>query len=534
MRQLLWKGILLLTALAMVTGCGKESPDQPRSGVTLTIVSGSENKSLEPMIRAFEASEGVRIKMEYLGSVDMTLALMEQGKAIPYDAIWPANSIWISLGDTQHAVSRLESIMRSPVVLGVRKSLAERLGWMDRPVTISTILEAVDNGRLRFAMTSATQSNSGASAYLGFLHALAGSPDVLEHSQLESPEVQEQVKRMLSRVDRSSGSSGWLMESLVDHYDRYQAMFNYEAMIIEANQALIKKGREPLYVIYPSDGMMIADSPLGYIDKGDPKKLEAFEKFQAYLLSEAVQDQIQALGRRTGLVGMGLKAADKTVFNPDWGIDIDRIISPIPTPRAEVIRLALDLYQTTLRKPSLTAYVIDVSGSMEGDGIQNLKAAMSTLLDPVQARRYMLQASPRDLHIIVPFNSEPLPAKIAHGNDPDTLADLTAFVNRLTPKGGTDIYQATVAAMGLIQRTQNLENYFPAVILMTDGRSEGNIDQLRHAVDRLPGGVDIPVFSITFGDADESQLKAISEITYGRVFQGTNLVAAFRKAKGYN
>ncbi len=534
--------ISVLLGFLMVFGaCGDKETEigvQPvngsKPGPQLTIVSGSENKGLESLVREFARKEGADIRMAYMGSVDMTLMLAEQGAAMEYDAVWPANSIWITLGDRNKVVKHAESIMRSPVVLGIKKPVAERLGWTDREITISDILEATEAGRLRFAMTSATQSNSGASAYLGFLYAMAGAEEVLQMEDLNDPRVQEKVKKLLSRVDRSSGSSGWLKEALVDHYDRFQGMFNYEAMIIEANQELVQKGREPLYAVYPADGIMIADSPLGYVDKGDPEKAALFEKLQAFLLSDRVQEEILRQGRRTGLIGIQVDKVDKAVFNPAWGIDIERIISPVPTPSEPVIREALELYQTVLRKPSITAYVLDVSGSMKGRGINDLKAAMTTLLDSDQAKRYMLQPSPKDVHIIIPFNSAPLRGIRAEGNSPEVLGQLLGFVQDLSSGGGTNIYQAAIKALEVISREENVEDYFPAVILMTDGKSSGAVGELQAAMSRLPMGSDIPIFSITFGDADESQLREISEISVGRVFPGHDLVKAFRNAKGYN
>lgn len=536
--------MVMIVYAVMLTGCG-DSGDKKASGKkelkgagkaeSLTIVSGSENKGLEPLIQRFARKQGVKIKIKYSGSVDMTLSLSEQGAKIPYDAVWPANSLWITLGDTHKVVKHSESIMRSPVVLGVKKTVAERLGWIGKSVSVSDILTAAESGMLRFAMTSATQSNSGCSAYFGFLYAMAGSPDMLQATHIDNPDVQDKVRSLLSKVDRSSGSSGWLKDNLVAHYDRFQAMFNYEAMIIEANQALIEKGKPPLYAIYPTDGIMIADSPLGYVDKGNPRKEKLFQELQAFLLSDGVQTQIMKLGRRTGLVGLNTESADRRIFNPDWGIDVNRIISPVPTPAEPVIRQALALYQTGLRKPSCTAYVVDISGSMDGPGIQELKSALTLLLDIDQAERYMLQSSARDIHIIIPFNSGPKAGVRETGNSPETMGRLYSFVQGLKAGGGTNIYAAASKGLEEILRTKNIEDYFPAVILMTDGRSEGNIAQLRQTIENFPGGSDIPIFSITFGKADETQLREISELTIGRVFKGSgNLVAAFRKAKGYN
>lgn len=537
--------LFITMAAALFFACG-DNKDQSQSDkktasssseARLTIVSGSENKGLESLIKAFARKKGATIDIQYMGSVDMTLMLAEQGKQIPFDAVWPANSLWIALGDKSNAVQKIESIMRSPVVLGVKKPVAERLGWIGKELKIEDILEAAKAGKLRFAMTSATQSNSGASAYIGFLYAFSGatdSGDALQMEHLENPNVQDKVRDLLSRVNRSSGSSGWLKETVVEHYERFQAMFNYEAMIIEANQELTAKGKPPLYAVYPADGIMIADSPLGYVDKGDAKKAALFDELQAYLLSRDVQDEIMRQGRRTGLVGLNPEKVDKSVFNPEWGIDVKRIISPVPTPGEPVIRKALSLYQVFLRKPSLTAYVVDVSGSMKGQGLEDLKAAMTTLLDPDMAQRYMLQASEKDIHIILPFSSEPKDGVKAEGNSPEILSKLMAFVQGLQAGGGTDIYAAAARGLELVGGVANMENYFPAVILMTDGQSKGSVETLSAAIQKTPMGADIPIFSITFGDADERQLKEISNLTIGRVFPGENLIKAFRAAKGYN
>ena len=532
--------VVSVLAVFLFNGCGKgeqkkSSSTQKKSAVTeLSILSGSENKGLEALIHEFARQHGAKIKMTYMGSIDTMLLLSEKTANIKFDAVWPANSLWISLGDKNKLVKHLESIMRSPVVLGIKKSKANSLGWLNKPIAVADILEATQNGSLRFAMTSATQSNSGASAYLGFLHALSGSPAILELENLDQPQVRQKVKALLSGVNRSSGSSGWLKETLIQHYERFQAMFNYEAMLIEANQALITKGQEPLYAVYPTDGIMMSDSPLGYIDQGNPAKEALFKKLQAFLLSDDVQKKILDQGRRAGMVGFNPGAVNQQVFNPEWGIDVTRIISPVPTPGEQVIRKALALYQSSLRKPSCTAYVVDVSGSMQGQGIQDLKAAMTTLLDPEQAARYMLQSSSKDIHIIIPFSGKPNRGIKGVGNSPETLGQMLAFVQSLQAGGGTNIYAAAAQGLQQINAVEKIEDYFPAVILMTDGHSQGNLTDLKTVMDKLTMGYDIPIHSITFGQASKEQLIEISKISIGRVFSGKNLIKAFRKAKGYN
>ena len=105
--------------------------------------------------------------MTYEGSVDIMQEL--QNGAENYDAVFPANSIWISMGDTNLKVKNQKSITTTPVVFGIKKNVAEKLGFVGKDVTTKDILEKIQSKELSFMMTSATQSNSGATAYLGFI-----------------------------------------------------------------------------------------------------------------------------------------------------------------------------------------------------------------------------------------------------------------------------------------------------------------------------------------------------------------------------
>lgn len=71
---------------------------------------------------------------------------------------------------------------------------------------------------------------------------------------------------------------------MVGNPQAYDAIINYEAMVPEANEELSGTGQEPLHLIYPANGLAVADSPLGYVDKGDAAVEEAFLALQAHLL----------------------------------------------------------------------------------------------------------------------------------------------------------------------------------------------------------------------------------------------------------
>ena len=69
---------------------------------------------------------------------------------------------------------------------------------------------------------------------------------------------------------------------------------------------------------------------------------------------------------------------------------------------------------------------------------------------------------------------------------------------------------------------------------MTDGQANvGSLSEFKREYNKIGKG--IPVYSITFGSADENELLKISDYTNGKVFDGkTNLQLAFKKVRGYN
>lgn len=525
--------LVVICILVITGGCGTSaSPAAPTQ--TLNVVTGSENAVIQPILEAFGRKHNVNVRVTYEGSVTQMLQLQQGAKGL--DAIWPSSSLWLSLGDTHHLVKYAATIMRSPVVLGVKKSIARQLGWIHKPVRVRDILAAAEAGRFRYMMTSATQSNSGATAYLGYLNAFAGSPNVLTSADLQKPGLRQKIKRILGTINRSSGSSGWLEDLFLKDYAVYDGMVNYEAAIIETNQKLVKAGREPLYAIYPQDGLSIADYPLGYVDHGNHAKEKIFKQFQAYMLSPAVQRRLEALGRRTGAIGLSTGTANTAVFNPSWGIDLKRVLQPVRFPSAPVINQALNLYQEAFRKPSFTVYVLDFSGSMASNGGEDqLKTAMRTLLTQNLAKTYFLQATNRDRNIVVPFSDGVHAVWRVDGNNPTALRSLFGKVNNLSAGGDTSIFSGVETAYKQLKRL-GYENYQPAVILMTDGQNNHGIsfDELKSYV-ASHGLRGIPVYALMFGAADSSQLTQLTDLTSGKLFDGRkDLISAFRDAKGYN
>jgi Ca-activated chloride channel family protein len=305
-------------------------------------------------------------------------------------------------------------------------------------------------------------------------------------------------------------------------------------LIIETNRELESRGLAPLHAVYPADGVAVADSPLGFVAReGDPHS-EAKEAFfldlQAYLLSDPVQQELLDQGRRTGFGGV-VEGADPDVFREEWGMDVSGVLPAIRFPAPPVIEDALALYQEVLRRPSLIALCLDFSGSMQGPGEAQLKDAIDQLFDPVVSRRYMLQAGANDVFVVIPFSHAPWGAVAAQG--PEAGAELAKQVAGLSAEGGTDMYACARRAIEELRGRPQFDTHTAGVILMTDGLSDGDPQAFEQYYRNL--GLDVPIFAITFGDADDTQLQDVARLTRARVFDGReDLTRAFRHARGYN
>jgi Ca-activated chloride channel homolog len=310
--------------------------------IEIRLLAGSENRSLEPLLRRFEEERRVRVIVSYSGSADILRALRLEKPG--FDAIWPADAVWIRLGDAQRRVKDIQSIYISPVIFGIRRSLADSLGFSHGGVSSAAVFDAVKSGRLRLGITSPDHSNSGLCALLMMLRATSGIPDERTLWSLDSAEGIGMTKELIGRVHRGILSSGWLEERfLIGGLD---GMVNYESMIIQANLDLIRLGREPLRVVYPSDGVIVCDAPMGWVETGDRLRESTARALQEYLLSEEARRLMVQFGRRpTRAEGM---SSGLSAFHADWGLEFGPIQNEAKWPSDETVLGIIDWYRGIL------------------------------------------------------------------------------------------------------------------------------------------------------------------------------------------
>lgn len=417
--------------------------------------------------------------------------------------------------------------MLSPVVLGVKESRAQEWGWVDNPdLTWEDIADKAASGDLRYAMTNPASSNSGFTSLVGVASALSGSADALEADDINT----EALQRFFKGQKLTAGSSGWLAESYVREQDSLDGIINYESVLLQLNQS--GELRENLYLVYPKEGIITADYPLMLLND---EKREDYNALVEYLLSPEMQATLMETTIRRPVV----PSVELSTTFPD------RVLVELPFPNnADVIDELIFSYLDEQRVPSHAFFVLDVSGSMEGDGIEDLKAALINLtgMDESLTGRFS-RFRERERITMITFSHEVQNVLDFQIEDPDSqsqdMAEIRNYVQSLRAEGGTAIYSALIEAYNIVGSIiqENPDRYY-SIVLMSDGENTDGLPEgeFFSYYTSLPEDIqNVKTFTILFGQANEQSMGSIAERTGGRMFdaKSTALNLIFKQIRGY-
>lgn len=526
MNRRLLRATTALMMAAIVIGaaaCGR-SEDQPRPSEVeganvLRVLAGSELKELEPALVAAARSANVDLRLSYAGTLE--IVDRTNGGEV-FDALLPPNGAYPMLALSTKPVAR-EKLFYSRVALGVKKSRAQALGWDRYPPSWADISQAAASGRFSYAMTNPTSSNTGMSALFAVASSSAGKTEDLALADIK-PGV---LAAFLRGQKLTAGSSGWLADAYLRDQATLDGVVNYEAVLLRLNDR--PELADKLQVIYPTDGVISADYPL---------LLMKDAKRAAY---QRVIDVIRGREFQGGPVA----AAYLRPSNPD--APIAKALSTQPVAELSfpnnlpLIDAVLASYQGELRRPATSIYLLDTSGSMEGDRLAGLQRALGYLTgaegNGTLARLSRFQS--RERVILVRFSDEiGAPVRVEFGADGDhtpEIAIIRNFDNRLRARGGTAIFSALERAYAIADDERSRDpDRLMTVVLLTDGENRDGIN-FRTFAGHMHGRAAPRTFPILFGDAKSEELERVAEMTGGRLFDGRSgsLTAVFREIRGY-
>jgi Ca-activated chloride channel homolog len=522
-------------AFALLAACssGSDSSAGNDDGTlpanAFTILAGSELKDVDTQLGdEIRKATGIDVRFSYAGTLD---AIDQLNAGEQFDAVWVSHGKYLAMNpDLKARIATQEKIMLSPVILGVKQSMAVALGWDRNDPTWKDIADAASTGKFTFGMTNPTSSNTGFTAVIGIAAALASNPDALTEADVSNPAL----KAFFQGQRMTAGSSGWLADTYAADPSKVDGIINYESVILSLNAN--GKLSEPLVPVYPKEGIITADYPLMLLNSG---KRAEYDRLVEYLRSTAFQTTLSAATLRRPVNAESQAAASIP----------KRTLIELPFPgQPQVINGLLDAFLSDVRVPSTSRYVLDLSGSMNEEGrIDQLKTAMSTLAggDPGSLSSRYARFQNRERIGVIPFNREPMPTLMfdmgtTAAENSATLASIKAAVDGMQPDGGTAIYDSVQRAMVELageKRAEKTPRYY-TVVLMTDGENTDGMrlrELLRWRESQDDAVQSIRVFPIVFGNADADEMKSLAEATGGKAFDAKagSLAKVFKDIRGY-
>ncbi|WP_129783539.1 vWA domain-containing protein [Promicromonospora panici] len=543
-------GVLAVLAVVVVTGVAFLINQRPANPVTLKVLAGSELADVmgsAELMDDLEAETGVTLEPTYVGTLQGADSVVNGGAQCGSGADTGCDLAWFSSNDYMELlwdekrrlvegaeepwVTQSGETMRSPVVLGVKTAVAQRLGWtQDRTVPWNEIADSAADGSLSFFMTNPATSNSGFSALVGVASGFDRNGDDLNLEDVDPARAAD----LFSGLIRTAGSSQWLTDQFVAHQDEADAIVNYESELI----ALAGSGRlaEDLVIVYP-ERTVYADYPVQLLD---PAHQDAYGAMVEWLADTGTQERISAATHRRPAAESGV-LADSSIPRMD----------PVPVPLPEDLNTAnglIDNYLRDYRDPAHTIYVLDTSESMSGAPMNQLRQSFGDLTgNDSSVTGEFTRFRQGERITILPYDTVPgTPAQFTLEDpelDPQELDPLREHVSGLVPDGeGTAIYAALEEAYALVEDSQaEGEGYYRSIVLITDGENNDPDLGLAGFEENFGaesgGSLGTPTFIVMLGDDDRyvREMESVAELTGGRVFDAaqTSIRAAFKEIRGY-
>ncbi len=508
---------LFAVAMVLLLGCCSFEPPAEK----VSILAGSELKDISPYLDEIREQTGVEIAFHFTGTLD---GAEEIASGARYDMGWFSHAKYLNLLQDKSGkryVQGSERIMLSPVVLGVKRSVGERLGWCDAKVSWADIAEKSARGEFRFAMSTPAASNSGFSVVVAAQVAFNG--EALSATNVDAAQMRDFAKGHLLRA----GSSGWLADLYLRRQNEVDGIFNYESVLLSLNQN--PELGEPLCLVYPSEGVITADYPLLLLDES---KRQAFDKLVAFLTGERFQRRVLETGRRpiNAAVAVDERFPKALILEAPFPASVD------------IVDAILLTYLDKQLKTGHAIFLVDISGSMSGEPIIELRQALQGLtgLDRSITGQFARFREGEKVTLI-PFDDQPgSPVRFAINlDDAEGQQRLRTFIESLNPDGGTAIFSALNAAYRLADELRAADPERPlTIVLMSDGRNQDGmtetdfVNQMRMQPERFAA---TPTFAVIFGDADEAQMERIADLTGGQAFDSRKqgLSQVFKTIRGY-
>jgi Ca-activated chloride channel family protein len=578
---LLIVAVALLVSACVPSGGGQEAGDAPKGCTTVQVTVSPEKLDLMTELAAdFNkakvakgAAEGscAFAKVRRLSSGDGATALT--GSWADEEAYGPKPTIWSPAGAGWGAVANqrladkgqpamaprdAQSLMLTPLVIGMPKPMADALGYPAKPVGFDDLVALSQDpagwggkghpewGPFKLGKTNPNFSTSGLNATTAQYYTAVKKTQGLTSEDVARPDVAEFNRKIEAAVVHYGDTTLTFLNNLYRADQRGTSLSYVSAVAVEEKSIIdynrgnpdgvLEQGekprppRVPLVAIYPKDGTLFSDNPLYVLDAPwvTPKHRAGGQAFSRFVQEEDNQKKALATGFRPANPAVAVGDPISAINGVDPGQPSTTLGVPEPAVLASIITRWGEQ-----RKGAQVLLVIDVSGSMGDDG-----GGGQTKLDLAKqaAVNALSQFGPNDQVGLRIFSTGISPKEPTDYLDLVPIGPIAANreliasrLRSLVPTRGTPLYTTATASFDLISK-QYKPALINAVVLLTDGRNEDpRNDDLPGALAKLTsgseGGSDRPVrlFTIGFGkDADQSALRRLAEATSARSYDSSD------------
>jgi Ca-activated chloride channel family protein len=463
------------------------------------------------------------------GAVVSKLAGSSAGETARPDLWVPDGPAWTSalaqagLPDYQGDCA---SLAQSPLVIALWRPAAEALGWPGRRLGWLDIGSlAADPGAwayysggqfgpaLRLGHTHPGLSGSGAATLLALVQAAQGKTEPVSAAEVEQPVVAASVGAFESAVTWFSPSAAALGRAL----QQRGTGFLGAAVVYESTVVQYGEGDPPLVAVYPFEGTFMATFPACVNAGAAPEAAAGARSFREFLLS--------AEGQAAALV-QGLRPASASApfgapLDAAHGVDPSEPQVRFAEPGVEALYAVQTLWQAARKEVNLVM-LLDASGSMRGEKIENVKRA---------AVQFVRQMGQDDYLTLIAIDQEPLllARRVRLGEAREALI---AAIASLQAGGSTPLYDAIAAGAAVLASSSSPETT-NALVLLSDGRDTAST---RYSFNQdlidLAAAHGTTVFTIAYGnDADAEMLAQLAERANGNFYQGdeANIAAIYEE-----
>jgi Ca-activated chloride channel family protein len=447
-----------------------------------------------------------------------------------FQALTPDSSLWLDQLNNRWAQSQatepgaIEPRLTgapvryaiSPIVIAAWEDAARTLGWPDKPVSWGEIQAKAQQDKNFTWSHPSTAYASGLLATLAEFYAGAGVQRGLTAAMAQDQKTLDFVQNVEKTVKfYGEGELAAMKRAAQDGPQGLDAFVVSEQLVTAFNTGAFSNGRptDRLVALYPAEGTLWADHPLALLEAADISlnQRRTFQAFREFLATPEAQMAILRAGYRPADLTIPLDSPGSPLTKEN-GIDPAQPQTTLQLPTPDVVQVVQNVWALTKRKTNVIL-VVDTSGSMNGDKLDNAQTALKTFLAQIPTDQERVG--------LVEFNSG-----IANIIELDTLganrAALTGAVNSLEAGGNTALLDAVRTAYWRLQRQADPER-INAIVAMTDGKENAvTIRQLAQEIRDGNQQVPVIIFSIAYGsDADYEMLQSLADASGGQVKQGT-------------